>query len=173
MTRQRSDVEDAKGEADPAVPLPCALDITEREQVEPGTQVLAATQAAQDQLPADWLLTALRSIGDAVIATDAAGHVRFLNQVATDLTGWVPEEAIGQPLDHIFRIVNEATRSPVENPVEKVLETGHIVGLANHTVLIPRDTTERHVDDSAAPIQDERGHITGVILVFRDMELSA
>ncbi len=111
----------------------------------------------------------LTSIGDAVIATDARGHVTFLNVVAQGLTGYSEEEAAGRPLDEVFRIVNEATKAPVENPVAKVLATGHIVGLANHTVLIARDGTERPIEDSAAPIHDEAGRISGVVLVFHDV----
>lgn len=124
---------------------------------------------ADNQPAAAWLTDALKSIGDAVIATDAAGYVRFLNPVAAELTGWSSQEAIGQPLADIFRIVNEQTRAPVENPFNKVIATGNCVGLANHTLLISRDGTERPIDDSAAPIKDDHGHTTGVILIFRDM----
>ncbi|MCS6865258.1 MAG: response regulator [Gemmataceae bacterium] len=113
--------------------------------------------------------TTLRSIGDAVVATDAAGRVTFLNPVAEQLTGWKLDDAKGKPLSEIFRIVNEETRKPVENPVEKVLATGRIVGLANSTVLISRDGREYPIDDCAAPIHDDAGQVTGVVLVFRDV----
>ena len=111
----------------------------------------------------------LTSIGDAVIATDARGRVTFLNEVAVGLTGYSAEDAIGRPLAEVFRIVNEATKLPVEDPVAKVLATGHVVGLANHTALIARDGTERPIEDSAAPIKDEDGTTSGVVLVFHDV----
>lgn len=111
----------------------------------------------------------LSSIGDAVVATDAAGRVTFLNKVASDLMGWQPNEAYGQPLNNIFKIVNEQNRSPVENPVDKVLASGKIVGLANHTVLIAKNGNEVAIDDSGAPIRDNDGNIIGVVLVFRDI----
>ena len=115
------------------------------------------------------LETTLASIGDAVIVTDAQGCVRMLNPVAEALTGWSRMDAVKRPLSSILRIVNEFTRQPVENPVEKVLRSGAIVGLANHTILIARDGTELPIDDSAAPIRGLQGEVTGVVLVFRDV----
>ena len=112
--------------------------------------------------------TTLYSIGDAVITTDQAGRVRRMNLVAERLTGWLEAEAQDQPLDAVFRIVNEETRAAVENPVQRVLREGKVVGLANHTLLIARDGTECPIADSGAPIHDESGAITGVVLVFRD-----
>jgi PAS domain S-box-containing protein len=111
----------------------------------------------------------LASIGDAVIATDTAGRVTFLNAIAGELTGWSPEAARGEPVDAVFRIVNAGSRLPVEAPLVRVLREGVIVGLANHTVLIARDGTERPIDDSGAPIRDARGRIVGAVLVFRDI----
>ena len=110
----------------------------------------------------------LASIGDAVITTDARGWVTFLNPEAERLTGWKNMEAAGQPLLAVFRIINEETRAPVEDPVEKVFRTGSVVGLANHTVLIARNGAECVIDDSAAPIRQPDGTIMGVVLVFRD-----
>jgi PAS domain S-box-containing protein len=115
------------------------------------------------------LQVTLSSIGDGVIVTDADGVVTFLNSVAQTLTGWPPEEAAGQPLEKVFKIINEHTRKPAENPVAKALQEGVVVGLANHSVLIARDGTERPIDDSAAPIRGEDGAIGGVVLVFRDV----
>lgn len=115
------------------------------------------------------LRATLNSIGDAVIATDTAGLVTRLNPVAEHLTGWQQEQAAGKPLDHVFQIINAETRLPADNPVWKVLETGRIVGLANHTVLIARGGEERQIADSGAPIRDADGNITGVVLVFRDV----
>ncbi|HZI19618.1 MAG TPA: PAS domain S-box protein [Pyrinomonadaceae bacterium] len=115
------------------------------------------------------LATTLRSIGDAVIATDRHGQVRFMNPVAEQLTGWTLAEATGLPLHEVFRVINERTRQPVESPVEKVLREGMTVGLANHTVLIARDGREIPVEDSGAPVRGPRGNIRGVVLVFHDV----
>ncbi|MEX1232216.1 MAG: PAS domain S-box protein [Planctomycetaceae bacterium] len=117
------------------------------------------------------LKVTLTSIGDAVITTDPQGYVTFLNPVAQELTGWRYGEAAGRPLADIFKIINEQTREPVESPVDKVLRLGGIVGLANHTILIAKDGTEVHIDDSAAPIRDEKEDLLGVVLVFRDASL--
>ena len=111
--------------------------------------------------------TTLRSIGDGVIATDARGRVMFVNPIAEGLTGWKADEAIGRELTEVFRIFNEETGAVAENPVDKALRLGTIVGLANHTVLRARDGFERPIDDSAAPIHGRDG-IEGVALVFRD-----
>lgn len=110
----------------------------------------------------------LASIGDGVIVTDADGRVKFLNPVAEALTGWPLAEAQRQPLELIFNIINEQTRRRIENPVARVLREGMIVGLANHTLLIARDGSERAIDDSAAPIRSD-GDVSGVVLVFRDV----
>jgi len=115
------------------------------------------------------LRVTLRSMGDAVIMTDTDGRVTHLNAVAESLTGWTQEEAFGQPLDAVFRIRNEETRRTVESPARRVLREGVVVGLANHTVLIRKDGVERPIDDSAAPIRDERGHVSGCVLIFRDV----
>jgi PAS domain S-box-containing protein len=117
----------------------------------------------------EWLKVTLASIGDAVIATDTHGRVTFLNEVAQQLTGWSQRDAEGKVLDSVFTILNEQTRGPVESPVDKVLRDGAIVGLANHTVLIAKDGTERPIDDSAAPIRDTAGNLIGVVLTFRDV----
>lgn len=111
----------------------------------------------------------LQSIGDAVIVTDAETRITRMNPVAQALTGWQFEEAKGRPLAEIFHIVNEATRKPTESPADKVKRLGTIVGLANHTILIAKDGTENQIDDSGAPITDENGNLTGVVLVFRDV----
>ncbi|MEF3167848.1 MAG: PAS domain S-box protein [Deltaproteobacteria bacterium] len=110
----------------------------------------------------------LRSIGDAVIATDSGGDVELMNPVAEALTGWKEEDARGRPLAEVFRIVNEETRAELESPVARVLREGVVVRLANHTLLLSRDGREIPITDSGAPIRDESGAITGVVLVFRD-----
>jgi PAS domain S-box-containing protein len=135
-----------------------ARDITEQKRV---TAELAAQR--------EWFQITLASIGDGVIASDPSGRVTFLNGVAAGLTGWSIVEAIGKPLADVFHIINEDTRRRVENPTDKVIETGHIVGLANHTVLVSRDGKERPIEDSAAPIFDDRRRIIGVVLVFHDV----
>jgi PAS domain S-box-containing protein len=114
-----------------------------------------------------WVAT-LRSIGDAVISTDASGTVDFMNEVAEKLTGWSLSEVQGKDLSEVFNIVQEVTRRKSEHPVAKVLRLGMVVGLANHTVLIHRDGTEIPIDDSAAPIKGRTGKVEGVVLVFRD-----
>lgn len=135
-----------------------ARDITE--------QVRIRTELAEQR---ERLRITLGSIGDAVVATDPGGTVTYLNSVAEDLTGWQSSDAVGRPLDEVFRIINEESRLPAENPVTKVLVHGHVVGLANHTVLVARDGRERAIGDSAAPIRDDHGRIVGVVLVFRDV----
>ncbi len=112
--------------------------------------------------------TTLYSIGDAVITTDKEGLVRQMNPEAERLTGWLEAEADSRPLDEVFRIVNEGTRKTVESPVERVLREGRAVGLANHTVLIARDGTERPISDSGAPIRNVNDSVSGVVLVFSD-----
>jgi PAS domain S-box-containing protein len=117
----------------------------------------------------EWLRVTLSSIGDAVIATDTAGRVTFLNPVAAALTGWTSEAAAGQPVTEIFRIVNEETRAAVESPVARTISEGITVGLANHTILLAKDGREIPIDDSSAPIRDEAGVLRGAVLVFRDI----
>jgi PAS domain S-box-containing protein len=134
-----------------------ARDITERKR--------AAAELAVQQ---EWFRVTLGSIGDAVIASDAVGNVTYMNSTAEALTGWPLADALNQPLADVFRIVNEKTRQPVENPVTLVMRSGEVVGLANHTLLIGRDGTERPIADSGAPIRDAKGRILGVVLVFRD-----
>ena len=117
----------------------------------------------------EWFRVTLASIGDAVITTDVAGRVTFLNAVAQALTGCTQEEAIAQPLENVFNIINEDTRKRVDNPASRALREGAIVGLANHTLLIARDGTQIPIDDSAAPIRDAGGATIGAVLVFRDI----
>ncbi|MDC0747663.1 PAS domain S-box protein [Polyangium mundeleinium] len=116
----------------------------------------------------EWLRVTLRSIGDGVIATDEVGRVAFMNPSAEQLTGWSAADAIDRPLGDVFRIVGEADRDPMEDPVARVLRDGSVVGLANHTVLVARDDKEYPIADSGAPILDDTGRIRGVVLVFQD-----
>ena len=113
--------------------------------------------------------TTLTSIGDGVISTDTTGRIRFMNLEAVRLTGWSRNDADGLPLDEVFRIVNESSRLKVESPFEKVMRTGSVVGLANHTTLIRKDGGEVPIDDSGAPIRNVKGAVSGVVIVFRDI----
>ena len=117
----------------------------------------------------DRLRITLLSVGDGVISTDADGKIQLMNEVAERLTGWTLEEAYNNDFSHVFKIINEYTREKCEDPIKKVLASGEIIGLANHTVLISKDGTEWPIADSAAPIRQEDGEIKGVVLVFRDI----
>ncbi len=127
-------------------------------------QAQAALSASEASLAAT-----LESIGDAMIATDSSGRVVRMNQVATHLTAWPCSEAVGRPLAEVFHIISEDTRQVVESPVERVLREGSVVGLVRHTALLAKDGVERPIADSAAPIRDRSGNVTGVVLVFHDM----
>jgi PAS domain S-box-containing protein len=126
--------------------------------------LLSELQAAQESLAAT-----LYSIGDGVIATDADGLVTRLNPVAEQLTGWSEAQARGLPITTVFHIISEETRRVVENPVDRVLREGVVVGLANHSALIAKDGTEHPIADSGAPIRSSDGSIIGSVLVFRDV----
>ena len=117
------------------------------------------------------LRTTLTSIGDGVITCDTHGKVQMMNPIAQELTGWLESEASGRPLEEVFHIVNETSRQRVENPVAKVQRLNRVVGIANHTVLIRRDGSEIAIDDSGAPIRNQAGEITGIVMVFRDITM--
>lgn len=140
------------------------------QRIEDLSREVARRQQVEKELrdQREQLRVTLSSIGDAVIATDGAGRITFLNPLAQRLTGWTEAEALGRELTAVFRIIHEQTRAVVENPVDRVLREKMVVGLANHTLLVSRDGVERPIDDSAAPIRDERGDVAGVVLVFRD-----
>jgi len=133
--------------------------------------ILAARRRAEEALrkQSEWLRITLASIGDAVISTDPEGRVISLNRVAELLTGWPQAEALGRPLSEVFHIIDERTRQPVENPALRALREGAVCELANLTLLIARDGTERPIDDSASPIRDESGAPMGAVLVFRNV----
>jgi PAS domain S-box-containing protein len=140
---------------------PCILgtirDITEERR--------AAQELAEEK---ERLAVTLRSIGDAVITTDSDGRIVLMNPIAEKLTGWDESDALGRPLMAVFQIVDERTGEPCVNPVDRVISTGQIVGLANHTLLIAKNGREYYIADSGAPILDLQGKIIGVVLVFRD-----
>jgi PAS domain S-box-containing protein len=112
--------------------------------------------------------TILYSIGDGVITTDDKGLIRILNKTAEELSGWSENEAEGRSIEKVFNIVNEGTLEKHENPVFKIIREGVTIGLANHTLLISKNGIKIPIADSGAPIMDEAGNITGVVLVFRD-----
>ncbi|MCP4716958.1 MAG: PAS domain-containing protein, partial [Deltaproteobacteria bacterium] len=111
----------------------------------------------------------LQSIGEAVIATDIDRKITLMNPVAEALTGWSQAETTGRALTEVFRIVNEKTGEAVENPVDTVFRSGKIVGQTNHTVLLAKDGRKIPIDDFAAPIVDEKGAMSGLVLTFRDV----
>jgi len=117
----------------------------------------------------EWLRVTLDSIGDAVMATDAAGRITFVNHVAQSLTGWRSEDAVGQPIASVLRIIDKKTGEPAEGIVGRALAEGCAVNMANDTALITRNGDEIPIEDSAAPITDSTGNVIGVVLVFRDV----
>jgi diguanylate cyclase (GGDEF)-like protein/PAS domain S-box-containing protein len=134
------------------------VDITEQERME---QSIRESQ--------EWLSTTLKCIGDGVIATDITGKITFINPIAEKLTAWKQQEVLGIDIRQVLRLVNEETRKEVTNPVSKVIKEKRIVGLANHTILINKEGEEIPIDDSAAPILNDRGEMTGIVMVFRDV----
>ena len=116
-----------------------------------------------------WLTTVLKSIGDGVITSDEKAAVNFINPVAEILTGWKQEDAFGKEAKEVFNIAHEETRTLVESPVTRALQEGVVVGIPQQTILIARNGAEIPIDDSAAPIKDDKGNITGAVLVFRDI----
>ena len=117
------------------------------------------------------LRTTLTSIADGVITCDVQGRIQMMNPVAQELTGWLESQARNRPLDEVFHIINETTREPVENPVAKVQRLNRVVAIANHTMLIRKDGSEIAIDDSGAPIRNEAGELTGIVMVFRDITM--
>jgi len=113
--------------------------------------------------------TSLISIGDAVITTNETGAITFMNKVAEKITKWTNEEASGRPVETIFNIYKEGTREHVESPVRKAIDTKEIVGLSNHTILLDKFNNEIHIDDSAAPILNDKDEVAGAVLIFRDI----
>ncbi|MDP9082531.1 MAG: PAS domain S-box protein, partial [Pseudomonadota bacterium] len=137
-------------------------------------ELLAAKQALEQkneelQQQREWFEVTLASIGDAVITTDVNAKITYLNPVAESMTGWSSTQAKGEPLERVFQIVNEYTQQTVENPIGKVLQSGKIVGLANHTALIDKSGRLIPIEDSAAPIRDSQGKIAGAVMVFHDV----
>jgi PAS domain S-box-containing protein len=137
-------------------------------------ELLAANEALERkaeelQQQRQWFEVTLSSIGDAVITTDVRGTVTYLNPVAESMTGWSSAQAMGEPLERVFRIINEDTRQTVDHPIGKVLRTGKTVGLANHTALIGKSGRVIPIEDSAAPIRDAQGQVAGAVLVFHDV----
>jgi PAS domain S-box-containing protein len=132
-----------------------------------GKRMLRAQSHAAER--GEMLRVTLGSIGDGVITTDTEARITYLNAVAATLTGWTPEEARGQPLDAVFHIIDEQTRKPIESPALRALRAGTAVGFENHATLVHRNGDEHPIDDSAAPIVDELRHVSGCVLIFRDV----
>jgi diguanylate cyclase (GGDEF)-like protein/PAS domain S-box-containing protein len=132
---------------------------------------ITARKAAEQALFAEKELaqTALASIGDGVITTDAHAHVTFMNPVAEHLTGWTTAEASGRFISEVLRLVNEDSGDQVDNPVERCRREGRVVGMDTHTLLVDRAAQEKAIEDSAAPIRDRDGNLAGVVMVFRDV----
>jgi len=141
-------------------------DFVLKSSIEMGFELFSAHQALQHA--ESRVRTTLQSIGDAVISTDIEGRIDGMNAAAESATGWKETEALGRPLKQVFTIVDAKTRRPAEDPVEKVLRVKKTVGLSNHTTLITRDGREIVIADSGAPIRNDYGEITGVVLVFHD-----
>lgn len=139
----------------------------ERELLAANEALERRTQELQNQR--EWFQVSLSSIGDAVITTDVDGMITFLNPVAERMTAWTSAEAVGQPLESVFQIINEHTREPAFSPVRAVLRDGNVVGLANRTALISKDGRETPIDDTAAPIRDASGRLLGAVMVFHDV----
>jgi two-component system cell cycle sensor histidine kinase/response regulator CckA len=116
-----------------------------------------------------WLATTLKSIGEAIIASDENGRVAFMNPVAEALTGWRQEEALGKDLAEVFHAIDEQTRQPIENPLAEVMRREINPGLERPTLLIARGGTEKPIERTASPIQDDNGYVNGVVLVFRSV----
>src|SRR5207237_3884482 len=117
----------------------------------------------------DWLEVTLSSMGDAVIATDLQGRITLMNPAAEAVTGWTAQEALERPVEVVFRLVDEQTHQPVENPVVYALRQGTTVHLADHTALITRDGRETPIADSAALIRNSNGLLHGAVVVFHDI----
>lgn len=115
------------------------------------------------------LATVIHSTGDAMMALDRQLRVTLLNPVAQALCGWSEDDARGRPVAEVFNIENARTGQPAEFPIERVVQEGIVIGLANHTQLVARDGRRTHIADSAAPIRDKDGRLGGAIVVFRDV----
>lgn len=131
---------------------------------------ITSEKKAQEKLVEERNLfeTTIDSIGDGVISTDADGNIKIMNKVAEKLTGWEISEAIGLPFQEIFNIINEVSNEPCENPLDKVIKKGEVVDLEKDTLLIKKNREKIAIEDSAAPIKDEKGNIKGAVVVFRD-----
>ncbi len=116
-----------------------------------------------------WLTTILKSVGDAVIVTDELGVIKFMNPIAETLTGWPLHEIAGRKLGDVLMLLDEDTKEPVENPIDMVLRDNIVIGRSNHTVLIARDGREISIDHSSSPLKDDKGRLTGAVLIIQDI----
>jgi two-component system, cell cycle sensor histidine kinase and response regulator CckA len=134
-------------------------------------QILQDKMTAQRHMQEDRerLAVTLRSIGDGVITTDTAGNILLINTITEELTGWDPKDAVGKPIQTVFKVVDEVTNEPRESLTDKVLATGEVIEMMNHTALIGKDGSRFIIEESAAPIMDDENKTIGVVLVFRDV----
>ncbi len=116
-----------------------------------------------------WLSTTLESIGDAVITTDKDGCITFMNPIAQKLTEWDQDEALGKPLESVFKTIDEETGNPIESPVTEVLQKGSITYMNDHTLLVTKNGAKIPIDDTSAPIKDDKNNANGIVLVFQDV----
>lgn len=116
-----------------------------------------------------WLNAVLNSVGDGVLVTDEYGFVKFLNPVAEALTGWTLQEVSGKRINELIKFINEDTREPITNPIEQVLAENIIIGRSNHTILIGRNSREISIDHSSSPLRDDKGRLTGAVLIIQDI----
>ena len=143
-------------------------DITERKSTE--LELRASEMALFEEK--ERAQVTLNSIGDAVLSTDLAGNLTYLNLVAEAMTGWPREEALGRPLAEVFRIIDGDTREVAENPAQRAIRENRIVGLESNCILIRRDGFESAIEDSSAPIHDRDGLVTGAVIVFHDVSVA-
>jgi diguanylate cyclase (GGDEF)-like protein/PAS domain S-box-containing protein len=143
-------------------------DLTQGFQVAPGTNGARREDITCDLLPLTEASCVLASIGDALILTDLAGRVTYLNPAAVRLTGWSAQDAVGQPLDVVLTLISESTRRPVANTATRCLVEGRSVDLEDGVILVRRDGSEVAIGDSAAPVRDDHGALIGVVLVIQD-----
>ena len=116
-----------------------------------------------------WLNAILKSVGDAVVVTDEFGFIKFMNPVAETLTGWLLSEAVGKRIKDLLVMIDEDSREPIQNPIERVLQENIVIGRSNHTILIARDGREITIDHSSSPLRDDKGRLTGAVLILQDI----
>ncbi|MFN2316467.1 MAG: diguanylate cyclase domain-containing protein, partial [Gemmatimonadales bacterium] len=143
-------------------------DVTQGFQAAPATSGARRDDIAWDLLPLTEASCVLASMADALILTDLAGWITYLNPAAVRLTGWAAPEAVGQPLEVVLTLISESTREPVANTATRCLKAGRSVDLEDGVVLVRRDGSEVPIGDSAAPVRDDHGAVIGAVVVMQD-----